>query len=647
VVLTESLKASSPATTGVAAHAEQAWQEADSHEPTPLEGSAPFARHVHNRTVVLPELRVLFLPIPKAGCTSLLWLLAELAGIPAETFSQSGLLEVSPGLAIHDMNLWAKEHRLAGYRREARERILSDDDWFRFTVVRHPGTRLWSAWQSKLLLREPRFVATFGDQPWFPRVPGEPADLVEDFRRFVAALGSEGAEDVHWAVQHDLAEQLPLTHVGRVERLHETLALLREHLPADTWPGETSRQNRALVPMPPALYDDAAGTVLQERYRADFEQYGYEGTGSQNDTAGADWEQQVAPSIPVIRDIIDRHTRIGELYRAAQQRFEKKFETVSAQQGGRSKAPVLTNIEGHTDFNVRWAWAEARPQPGFTAVVRVKNEATSLPWVLPPLLRAVQQVVLIDNESTDGTADVARRVAEEVGAAERLAVHHYPFSVARCGEEHLDTPAASVHSLAYFYNWSFSHVRTAYALKWDGDMVLTDAAVTSFRDLAWQLEAADVVVKVPRYGLYVAGDQRAFLDIGMRNCEPWAWPNQPGYRFVKAMEWELPLWGSQVTTITLPDWACLELKYLDADEFDHWSDSEFDTSARTQRKRREWQVFHALANGGEPPPDVLAIEAPNGQHIIDYVRSTLLPAKASERSESGDGILRPLTRITA
>jgi len=27
-----------------------------------------------------------------------------------------------------------------------------------------------------------------------------------------------------------------------------------------------------------------------------------------------------------------------------------------------------------------------------------------------------------------------------------------------------------VHSLTYFYNWSFSHVLTPYALKWDGDM---------------------------------------------------------------------------------------------------------------------------------------------------------------------------------
>ena len=44
--------------------------------------------------------------------------------------------------------------------------------------------------------------------------------------------------------------------------------------------------------------------------------------------------------------------------------------------------------------------------------MRVKNEARALPLTLPPLLRAVDRVVLIDNGSTDGTARVAREIAE-------------------------------------------------------------------------------------------------------------------------------------------------------------------------------------------------------------------------------------------
>jgi Sulfotransferase family len=555
------------------------------------------------------------------------------------------LPEVSPALTVHDMSLWGEGHRLADYEGEERKRVLEEDGWFRFAVVRHPGQRLWSAWQSKLLLREPRFVTLFGEEPWFPRLPEDPLEVVEDFRRFVAALPSGNVEDAHWAVQSSLANQLPLSHVGRVERLDETLALLSEHIGREVGPA-ARRENRMALPIPPFAYEEAARDILLTRYADDFEQYGYEADEAPADPESeTEWSDRVAPLLPVLQDTIDKHARIGQLHRVASrvQNLERQLERESTKQVGHASAPVLTNLENHTDFNVVWRWSEGQTPPGFTAVVRAKNEAEALPWVLPPLLKAVEHVVLVDNGSTDGTGEVARRVAAEAGAAERLEVHSYPFSIARCGEEHLGTPAESVHSLVYFYNWSFSHVGTGYALKWDADMVLTDTAVQVLRDLAWQLEADEVIVKIPRYPLYVVDARRAFLDVGMSNCEPWAWPNRPGYSFVKAMEWEQPHWPSSVTTLVLPDWSSLELKRLDADEFDHWSDTDFGTSARTQRKRREWEVFNSLANGGNTPSDVIEVEAPEDVHVIEHVRSTLLPEMARRRGDLGERLIRHLT----
>ena len=105
----------------------------------------PFAHHVEIRTVVLPELRVLYLPVPKAGWTTLLWLLSELAGISEEKFTHSVFPGVSPAMTIHDMSLWEHGYRLADYEGEERERILREDGWFRFSLVRDPAPRLWSA----------------------------------------------------------------------------------------------------------------------------------------------------------------------------------------------------------------------------------------------------------------------------------------------------------------------------------------------------------------------------------------------------------------------------------------------------------------------------------------------------------------------
>jgi hypothetical protein len=582
-----------------------------------------FTRHVLQRTVVLPAQRVLFVPVPKAGCTTVLWRLAALAGLDAETFAESAMPEVSTALTVHDMSRWPAEHRLATYPPEQRERLLKEDGWLRFTLVRDPATRLWSAWLSKLLLREPRFVETFGDQLWFPRVPHDPAELIEDFRRFVAAVGAGEAEDVHWAVQHDLVGGLELTHIGRVERLSATLALLPETGAA------TAHENRSPLPFPAHAYDDVA--LLHERYAADYAAYGYAPHRPGSDPG---WDERTAALLPHLRATIDQNARLARLHTVAQRRgrraeaAEARLAATAVRQVGSARAPALANRERDEDFEVRWGWADGTPAPGFTGVVRVKDEARSLPWALPPLLRATRRVVLVDNGSTDGTPELARAIARDHGLADRLDVRHYPFAIARCGTEHLGTPADSVHSLVHFYNWAFSHVRTGFALKWDGDMVLTDNAVAVLRDLAWQLEASEAIVKVPRYPLYVADARRAYLDTGLRNCEPWGWPNRPGYRFAKAIDWELPLWGPTVTSLTLPDWACVELKHLDADEFAHWSATDFETSARTRRKQRELAVFRALTTGAEPPSGVVVIDAPDERHVVDFVRESWLPARA-------------------
>ena len=598
--------------------------------------AASYSPHTLQRTVVLPELRVLFLPVPKAACTTLLWLLADLAGLSAQQFADSSSAEVSPALTVHDTNLWPSDYRFASYSEQDREQLLSEPGWLRFSLVRNPATRLWSAWLSKLLLREPRFVDQYGAEPWFPRVPENGEEIVADFRRFVRAVGEQRASDVHWAVQADLVEQLPLNHVGRVEQIADTLALLRRHVGSERWPRERRDHNRSRIGLPEHAYDPAAAAALRRHFELDFTAFGYDdalpGPGFVPREA---WLEQVEGQLEAMRATVEERARLGELHRLAsrsQRRLEDAERRGARDRAGRlghPRSPAISNIEGHADFSVRWGWADGPLETGFTAVLRVKNEARSLPFTLPPLLRAVSRVVLVDNASTDGTAAVAHMVANAEGLGDRLTVVSYPFAVARCGAEHLAAPAASVHSLVYFYNWSFSHVRTGYALKWDGDMVMTNATVAILRGLAWQLEAADVVIKVPRRPLYVIDDRRAFIDLDLCNCEPWGWPNRPGYSFAKAIDWELPLWGGEAETLQLPDWGCVELKYLGADEFGHWSHVNFENSSRQERKRRELEVFHALSAGDEARvAGIEAIHAPPGRHVVDYVRREWLPLRA-------------------
>lgn len=284
------------------------------------------------------------------------------------------------------------------------------------------------------------------------------------------------------------------------------------------------------------------------------------------------------------------------------------------------------NSEGLPAYNITWPWDRGAQQTGIGGVLRVRNEARNLPHVLPPLLEAgVNELHVVDNGSTDSTLEVARAVVAHAGQASRLFTHAYPHRVSRCGPEHLATSPASLASLAYFYNWAFSLPQTTYALKWDGDMVLTPLGIEHLQHLRPKLLTTPTVLRIPRHPLYLKNENEAWLDLGWRNVEAFGWPIAPDYVHGKAWDWELPLWPADVKSRTLRRGSCLELKWLEDDEFSHWTHTDF-TAGRNRRKRREYLIHTSLAAGQRPAVEGLVpIVSPTSTHIVDYVKNTWLP----------------------
>jgi hypothetical protein len=310
-----------------------------------------------------------------------------------------------------------------------------------------------------------------------------------------------------------------------------------------------------------------------------------------------------------------------------------------------NRSSHLANVEGLTDFERDWLWASPHGAGALTAVLRVKNEALNLPFVLPPLLRSVDRVVLVDNQSTDTTAADAARIAAQSGLTERLSIVEYPFEISRCGGEHLATVSSSVHSLTYFNNWCFSHVETSYGMKFDGDMVLSEDGERVLRDLCWRLEAADVVVRMCLTPVWLRSDRVAYINLADTHREPWGWPNRPGFVYMKGFEWEIPLRPLGTPLLDTPIGVCFEVKRLDVAEFDHWTTSEdFIENKRYDRERRTWETLQSML-AGVVPPGFIEVVAPDGTHVLDVIRSR--PRREWATLYAEDERLRPPTLTTA
>ena len=274
--------------------------------------------HVASTAIVLDELRLVYVPVPKAGSTAVLWALADLIGLHPDRFRKSHKSETTRALTIHDMSLWGKKRRLDSRRTSSVLRMFDSDDWLAFSLVREPVRRLWSAWVSKVLMREPRFSSAYGDESWFPPVPSSAEDVVNWFRVFVKAVSDrpETLHDRHWASQDELlgVPQLGYDLVGRLEELPSALAVVDEHLRSrGMGPLTLQTENRSLVSFTPEVLDRRAWKQCFALTARDREAFGYEAVPIHATALDETWRANVEAALPAIRAVVERNERLGDV----------------------------------------------------------------------------------------------------------------------------------------------------------------------------------------------------------------------------------------------------------------------------------------------------------------------------------------------
>ena len=268
-------------------------------------------------TFLAPARKVAYVAVPKVASTTLEWMIAELAGLPAERFHRALSLVPTREQTVHAAGQWPRHLRVSRPTPADAAASGVDPTWFVFSVVRDPRERLWSAWQSKFLVRRRRYVDTYGDEPWFPRIPREPATVIEDFSRFVAALADEAknlmTSDAHFRRQAETVLDGPFTvsHLYELRDIPTLCGHLQTHLRAyGADVPELRRDNTMPFKLTADVLEDGRSEAIIDLYRDDFDRLGHLWPDQAPTAARSAWSEGAFVDVA---SRIDLHERVEDM----------------------------------------------------------------------------------------------------------------------------------------------------------------------------------------------------------------------------------------------------------------------------------------------------------------------------------------------
>lgn len=219
--------------------------------------------------------RYFYMGIPKTACSKVKMVLQQLEGFP---------LPVNP-MRVH----WRNEPGIAfvpslrDFSRDEVAEVLTSPDWFRFSFVRNPYTRLFSAYRQKVMdLGSPYngFRESVRAMAGYPTPTGSAPGMVafRDFVRYVARQ-EDRERDGHWRSQAGTLclDAIEYDFIGRVESFEEGFtSVLRRFNAPERLVASVSEVVGATVRVPDAVaYDAEFAEHVYGIYRKDFETFGY------------------------------------------------------------------------------------------------------------------------------------------------------------------------------------------------------------------------------------------------------------------------------------------------------------------------------------------------------------------------------------
>ncbi|MBW8305987.1 MAG: sulfotransferase family 2 domain-containing protein [Thiobacillus sp.] len=260
--------------------------------------------------------KIIYVATPKVACTSIKWWFANLEGCAQALREDKTSSETDPDLIIHDTF-----HKVAptvtGLEPDALGEAITSDAYFKFAVVRNPYQRIFSAWQSKLLLQEPLQVGPYLGLDFFNRPIGSMHEVALAFEGFLEHLVEREAPDywdVHWTPQVTLLrpDLIKYTKLVKIENPQELSSALAKWIGPDFVDPFASRSaNESLIPFLPELITARSAQLIHELYAEDFARFGYDGQTPASKECFS--EDKFNFALKAISHIRARHQRMGEM----------------------------------------------------------------------------------------------------------------------------------------------------------------------------------------------------------------------------------------------------------------------------------------------------------------------------------------------
>ena len=299
---------------------------------------------------------------------------------------------------------------------------------------------------------------------------------------------------------------------------------------------------------------------------------------------------------------IDNHEQKNSFYKCAKLRdIKRNFKIYSENEINNDllnnfiRREKYKNMENNEKYD--FYRSNIGKSKGITAMLRVKNEEKNIKAVINSIVDLFEEIVLVDNGSTDNTLGIVKNIADtNDDIQKKLKIYNYPFNVSRCGLENFNTNKNSLKSLSYFYNFALSKCTYEYVMKWDGDMIVPKNMLNDIKQFIDQIVSSEsAMIGIPvGITVFKGLDNKLYYQKNEFEAEVRIFKNINENYFEKDILWEKFHCGVRSRRIRSENPVYVEFKDLNQNEFSHWGNDNLGMSPRKRKEISDFELLHQL-----------------------------------------------------